>query len=54
MSVVVQLVVVGLAVAGALGYVLRHTIRTWSGRGNCGCGAGSCPKKSSATEARGQ
>ncbi len=40
MSESVQFIIVGLIVAGAAGYVLRATWRTWFGKSKAGCGSG--------------
>lgn len=40
MSATVQLVLVGVLVACAAGYVLRATWRTWFGAAKPGCGSG--------------
>ena len=43
MSTPLQLVVVGLVVAVAAGYVLRATWKTWLGaKAGCGSGCGKC------------
>ena len=40
MSTTLQLVVVGLLVAGAAGYILRAAWKTWFGASKPGCGSG--------------
>ena len=40
MGATLQLVLVGILVAAAAGYVLRATWRTWFGKSSKGCGAG--------------
>jgi hypothetical protein len=40
MSTTSQLIVVGLIVALAAGYVLRATLKTWFGKSKAGCGSG--------------
>ncbi len=40
MSASLQLVLVGVVVACATGYVLRASWRTWFGRSKPGCGSG--------------
>ena len=40
MSTTLQLVLVGLVVAGAAGYVLRASWKTWFGKSKPGCGSG--------------
>jgi bacterioferritin-associated ferredoxin len=40
MSATLQLVLVGLVVAAAAGYVLRATLQTWLGSSKAGCGSG--------------
>ncbi len=40
MSTTLQLVLVGLVVAFAAGYVLRATWKTWFGASKAGCGSG--------------
>jgi hypothetical protein len=47
-----QLVVVGLAVAAALGYLVRQSWRTWAARKG-GCGGGCGCAKAPAEEANG-
>jgi len=44
MSTILQLIVVGLIVALAMGYVLRATWKTWFGKSkpSCGSGCGKC------------
>ena len=40
MSETLQLILVGVAVAGAAGYVVRATWKTWFGKSKPGCGSG--------------
>ena len=40
MSATTQLVLVGVLVAAAAGYVLRAAWKTWFGKSSKGCGAG--------------
>lgn len=40
MSTALQLVLVGIIVAGAAGYVARASWKTWFGRSKPGCGSG--------------
>ncbi|QJW95145.1 FeoB-associated Cys-rich membrane protein [Frigoriglobus tundricola] len=40
MSVALQLVLVAVIVAGAAGYVVRASWKTWFGRSKSGCGSG--------------
>ena len=40
MSTTAQLIVVGVLVAAAAGYVLRAAWKTWFGKSSKGCGAG--------------
>jgi hypothetical protein len=40
----VQLIIVGILVAGAVFYIARATLRTWAGKSASGCssGCGTC------------
>ena len=40
MSATLQLVLVGVIVACAAGYILRATWKTWVGKSKAGCGSG--------------
>jgi hypothetical protein len=40
MSTTLQLVLVGVIVAGAMGYILRAAWKTWFGKSKAGCGSG--------------
>lgn len=40
MSTTIQLVLVGVIVAGAAGYLLRAAWKTWFGKSKPGCGSG--------------
>ena len=55
MSVTLQLVLVGLAVACAAGYVLRASWKTWFGaKAGCGSGCGKCAAPAPEPEVKGR
>lgn len=55
MSATLQLVLVGALVAGAAGYLLRATYRTWFGaKSGCGSGCGKCAAPAPQPEAKGR
>jgi hypothetical protein len=56
MSTTLQLLLVGVIVAGAAGYILRATWKTWFGKSNAGCasGCGKCVTPAPDTNAPGR
>ena len=56
MSTILQLVLVGLVVAAAAGYVLRATWKTWFGasKSGCGSGCGKCATPAPQPEVKGR
>lgn len=56
MSTTLQLIVVGLLIALAAGYILRAIWKTWFGgsKAGCGSGCGKCATPASEPEVKGR